>query len=71
MKYEKHMTATGYNTIQIYDSGYSRIVPETRPAYVQWLSEGNILDVIPYIAPALPAVNAAETHKQVVAVTWE
>ncbi len=56
MKYEKHITADGYNIVQVYDN-HTRIVPENRPDYAHWLAEGNVAEIIPYTAPALPPLD--------------
>ena len=56
MEYQKKcINESGdYVIIQLYDNGTMRVVPETRPAYLEWLAEGNTPTEIDYLPVPLP-----------------
>ncbi len=61
MEYKKQMLAgEKYNILQCYDSGITRIVPESRHAYASWLAAGNTPVVIPYVSPVLSEYKQAK-----------
>ncbi len=65
MKYiHRFISENDFVIVQVYDNGYERQVPASRPDYQLWLSEGNTPEVTSYIAPELPSLEDYKSQKK-------
>ena len=65
MKYiHKYISESDFIIIQDYENGFQREVSKERPAYLQWLSEGNSPEDIAYVPPVLPDLAIYKQQKK-------
>lgn len=64
MEYQKkYISESEFVWIQLYDNGYEREVPETRPDLITWL-QTNTPTEIPYTPPPLPNLAIYKNQKK-------
>jgi hypothetical protein len=64
--YKKHQNSdmTTFGIIQYRDDGYTRKVSEDHQLYNEWIQQGNVPEIIPYIPPATPELDELKDQKK-------
>jgi hypothetical protein len=64
MRYiHEYISESGFVVIQEYDNGRQREVSPQRPAYLAWISGGNVPEEIEYIPPTLSQVRNGKLYE--------